>query len=85
MGHAIFLLRLRDRKLVVSLQLQTLPVHDIKNGVCAPVRKIGLAAARLAAATPLVGEEDLGAVVVERRGVPVGEVWIRHLIEANRI
>ena len=38
--------------------------------------QIGRAAARPRAAAPLVGEDHLGAVVVERRRVPVGEVLV---------
>ena len=44
--------------------------------VGAPLRRIGRAALRLAAAAPLVGEQHLGAVVVERRRVPVREVRV---------
>ena len=46
--------------------------------------RIGCAAAWIRAAAPLVSKHDLGAVVVERGRVPVGEVLVRDLVEARR-
>ena len=46
---------------------------------------VGHPAARLRAAAPLVGEDDLGAVVVERRRVPVREVRVGDRVETNRV
>ena len=50
--------------------------HDVEDRVGAPVEQVVLAAARPRAAAPFVGEDHLGAVVVERRRVPVGEVLV---------
>ena len=75
---------LRRRHLVVALEHQLL-VDDVENGVGAPVRQVGRAAAGPRAAAPLVGEEDLGAVVVERRRVPVGEVLVGGVVQPLRV
>ena len=75
---------LRRRHLVVALERQ-LVIDDVEDRVGAPVRRIGRAAARLRAAAPLVGEEHLRAVVVERRRVPVGEVRVGRRVEAHGI
>src|SRR5262249_26057687 len=44
--------------------------------VAAPLERIGLPAARLRPAAPLVREEQLGTVVAERRRVPEGHVRV---------
>ena len=49
------------------------------------VERIVSAAASSAAPTPFVGEDDLGAVVVERGRMPVGEAGIDRGIHALRI
>ena len=76
-GHAVLLRRLRRRQLVVALELQ-LAVREREDRVGAPLLRIGRAALGLAAAAPLVGEQELGAVVVEGGRVPVGEVRVGH-------
>ena len=81
---AVLLFGLRRRHLVVAGELQ-LAIDDVEDGVGAPVRRIGRAAARTRAATPFVGEDHLGAVVVERRRMPVGEVLVDDLIEPHRV
>src|SRR6185437_11940077 len=58
---------------------------DREDRVGAPITRIGCAALGLAAAAPLVGEQHLGAVVVERRGMPVGEIGIGCRVEAYRV
>ena len=73
---AVLRVGLRRRHLVVAAEHQLL-VDDVEDRVGAPVRQIGRAAARPRAAAPLVGEDDLRAVVVERGRVPVGEVLVR--------
>ena len=47
-----------------------LAVDDVEQRVRAPLRLVGHPAASRRAAAPLVGEDDLGAVVVERRRSP---------------
>ena len=42
-------------------------------------------AAGSAAAAPLVGEENLGAVVVKGRRVPVGEPGVYHFVDSHRV
>ena len=83
-GHAVLQLALRHRQLVVARQLH-LPVDDVEDGVRAPVGRVRRAAAGLAASAPLVGEEDLAAVVVEGGRVPVGEVGVYHFVQAHRV
>ena len=73
--HAILKLGLRRGHLVIRRQRQ-LAFRDVENGVGAPVHRIGGAATRLAAAAPFVGEQDLGAGVVEVGGMPESVVGI---------
>ena len=73
---------LRSRHLEVAPELQ-LAVDDVEDRVGAPLPGIGRPASRTPAAAPLVGEDDLGAVVVERGRVPVGEAGVDHLIDAD--
>src|SRR5690606_34017479 len=73
--HAVLLLGLRRRHLDVAAKLE-LTVDDVEYRVRTPVLWVGRAAARTRAAAPFVGENDLCAVVAERRGVPVREARI---------
>ena len=83
-GHAVLLRRLRHRQLVVARELQ-LAVDDVEDRVGAPLGLVGRPAAGRRAAAPLVGEDDLRAVVVERGRVPVGEVRVGDRVEPNRV
>src|SRR4029453_16621842 len=83
-GDAVLLLGLRRRHLVVAL-VDHLLVDDVVNGVGAPGQRIDRAATRPAAAAPLVGEHDFGAVVFEGGRVPVGKAVIEHVVEPLRI
>src|SRR5207253_7613954 len=56
----------------------------VQDGGAAPVDRIPLPAARTSSATPLFGEDDLRAVVVERCRVPVREVRVRGGVETLR-
>ena len=84
MGDAVLLHRLGHRQLVVAAELH-LPVDDVEDRVRAPARLVGVTATRLGAAAPLIGEHDLGAVVVERGRVPVGEVRVRDLVDPDGV
>jgi hypothetical protein len=75
---------LRRRHLVVAAELQ-FAIDDIEQRVGTPVQEIGGAAAGPAAATPFVGEDDLRAVVVESRRMPVREILVGHVIESHRV
>ena len=75
---------LHRRHLEVAGELH-LPVDDVEEGVGAPLRSVGRPAAGARAAAPLVGEDHLGAVVVERRRVPVRVVRVTHRIEPHRV
>jgi hypothetical protein len=76
-SHAIFLLGLRSRQLVIALELELLPLHNREDGIGAPFTLVGFTALGLAASAPLIGEKQLAALVVECRRVPVGKVDIR--------
>ena len=80
MRHAVLKLCLRGRKLVIPLELH-LVVYNREDRIGSPFLLVGRAALRRAATAPFVGEEDLRAVVVECRGVPIGEVRIRDRIQ----
>src|SRR6185295_18295816 len=82
---AVLLLGLHGRHLEIAGEAQLLTVDDVEDRVGAPGGRIDRAAARPAAATPLVGEHDLGAVVVPGRRVPVGEALVGDVVEADRI
>src|SRR5687767_10619809 len=69
--------RLWCRQLVVAVE-HHLVVLDRKERVGSPLRLVGVAAAWRVAAAPFIGEEDLLAVVTERRGVPERHVLIGH-------
>src|SRR5881296_606565 len=57
----------------------------VKSASEPPLFLVGGAAPRLPAAAPLVAEEDLRAVVVERRRVPERHVRVRHGVDADRM
>ena len=75
---------LRGGQLVVALEVH-LPVDNREDCVRAPLRLIGRAALRLSAAAPLIREQDLCSVVVERRRMPVREIRIGRGSNANGI
>ena len=66
MRDAVLETSLRRRQLVVSLELH-LVVHNREERIGSPLATIGRAALRLTTAAPLIGEENLRSVVVERR------------------
>src|SRR5437867_13208853 len=68
-GDAVFLVRLRGRNFVVAEEDQIL-VLDGEKGIRAPFGFVGSAAAWLRSASPLIGEQDFGAVIIECRRVP---------------
>ncbi len=82
--HAVLRLGLRRRHLVVAAERQLL-VDDVEDRVGAPVGEVRRAAARPRAAAPFIREDDLGAVVVERGRVPVGEILVARRVEALRV
>src|SRR4051812_41032575 len=63
---AVLTAGLRCGQLVVALHLELAARLDGEDGVSAPFLRIGLPALRAAAAAPLVREQDLRRVVVER-------------------
>ena len=81
MCHAVFLFNLRRRHLEVAAKLE-LAINDVVNGVSAPIQRVIGAAARPATAAPLVGENNLAAVVVERRRVPVCKALVDDYVNA---
>ena len=72
MRHTIFGVGLRGRQLIISLKFE-LAVFDVINRICAPIFRIVNAASRTAAAAPLIGEDDFRAVIIKRRGMPIGK------------
>ena len=81
---AVLVRGLRREHLVVALERHP-AIGDGENRIGAPLRFVVVAALRLPAAAPLVREEQLRAVVVERGGVPVGEVRVGHRADAARM
>src|SRR6187397_1009463 len=84
MRDAILLVGLRRGELVVALELE-LPILDEKDRVGAPFLLVGGAALGRTAAAPLIGEEQLRTIVVERGRVPVREVGVGDGVEPNGI
>ena len=84
MRRADLVVRLRRRHLVIALEVQLAAVER-EDRVAAPDQRIGRAASRRAAAAPLVREEQLGAVVAERRRVPEGHVRVGDREQALRV
>ena len=82
--HAVFIFRLRRRHLVIGRERQ-LALVQVENRIRAPVHRIGRAAARLRASAPLIREQNLGARVVEIRGMPERVVRIADRGNAHRI
>ena len=80
-ADAVLLVGLCHRQLVVAAEHQ-LAIDDLVDRVGAPAQLIGGPAARSGAAAPLVGEEDLLAVIVEGRAVPVREDRIGDGVDA---
>ena len=75
---------LRRRHLVVALELE-LPVGKGEDGIRTPFHFVGGAAFGLASTTPFVGEQELGAVVIEGRRMPVGKIGVGHGRYPNRV
>ena len=84
MRNAVLLGGLRRRQLVVTVKLQ-LAVLNREERVGAPLLLVRHAAARLAATSPFVAEQELCAVVVERRRVPERHVGVGRRIEENGV
>ena len=84
MGHAIFGISLRGRHLVVTTELK-LTVDDVVERISTPGQRILCATARSATATPFIGENHLGAIVVEGGRMPISKTRINHLIQSLRI
>src|SRR5690606_7652703 len=79
---------LRRGQLVVVLEHQLwcrAAAVDGEQRVSTPGELMVRGAARAGAAAPLVGEHHRGAVVVEVRRVPVGEVLIGHRVDPDRV
>src|SRR2546428_5927663 len=79
--RAFFFFQAEDgiRDLIVTgVQTCALPIYRVvghrEDRVGAPLRLVGRAALGREAATPLVREQQLGAVIVERRRMPKREV-----------
>src|SRR5204863_2079067 len=83
-SDAVLLGRLRRGQLVVAVKRQ-LAVLNREQRVGAPFLLVGDTAARLRAASPFVAEQELGAVVVERRRVPERHVGVGRRIEPDRM
>ena len=84
MRDAVLLLRLRGRQLVVAAELE-LPVDDVEDRIRTPIDGIEGTASRTSTSAPLVREDDLGPVVVERGGVPVGEGRVDDRVQTDGI
>ena len=74
----------RPRHFEVAARLE-LAVDDVVDGVGTPVERVVGAAARPSTAAPLVRVNDLGAVVVECRRVPVREALVDNLVDPLRL
>src|SRR5262249_15867402 len=81
---ALFLHRLGGGHLVVAVENLTL-ILDGEQRVGAPLRLVSGAAARLPSASPLIGEENLGAVIVKCRRVPEGHVGVPGHVDPERM
>ena len=84
MRDAVLVRRLRREHLVVALERHRV-VGEREDGVRAPLGLVERAALGLPATAPLIREQNLGPVVVERRRVPVGEVGIGDRPDAARM
>ena len=80
-GNAIFLVRLRGRHFVIAAEFK-FAIDDVVDGVCAPCLRVRGAAARSASAAPFVGEQNFSSVIVECRGMPIGETGICDIVDA---
>ena len=84
MRHAVLILTLWGRHFEVAAILK-LSVNNVVDGIGAPIERIERTAARPATATPFIRKQNLGAIVVECGGVPVGEPGVCHNIDSLRI
>src|SRR5262249_41858073 len=76
--------RLCRRHLVVALEVH-LAVFDGEERISTPLVLVGRTAARRGTAAPLVGEENLRAVVAERRRVPERVVRVGGGVDADGV
>ena len=81
MRDAVFGVALGGRQLVVAGEAQ-LVVLEVEDGIGTPLAGIIGAATCAETAAPLIGEDDLAAVVGEGRRVPVGVVGIVNGVDA---
>ena len=59
-------------------------INDVVDGIRAPCEGVVGSASWAGATAPLIGKEHLTAVVVEGRGMPIGEARVTHRIDALR-
>src|SRR5438093_13113832 len=78
----ILLLCLSCRQLVITSEPQLL-VNDVENRVRPPGRRIGGAASRARAATPLLGEDHLRSSILTRCRVSGGDGLVCDFLEPN--
>ena len=83
-GHAVFERRLRGHHLVIAPERER-AVVDGEDRVGSPFLGIRGTALGTAAAAPLIGEEHLRAIVVERGRVPIREVRVAHRRDPLRV
>ena len=84
MRHAVFQFQLRGGHFEIAPEFQ-LAINDVVNGIGAPGQGVMGAAARAAAATPFIGKEHLGAVIVESGRMPVGKALVGDGVNTRRL
>src|SRR5438093_12802862 len=82
MRDTILLLCLSCRQLVITSEPQLL-VNDVENRVRPPGRRVGGAASRVRAATPLLGEDHLRSSILTRCRVSGGDGLVCDFLEPN--
>ena len=85
MGDAVLERTLLRWQFVIASEVEGTLRTEGENCVSAPVSGITRQTLGTGSATPLVGEDDRGAIVVERRRVPVGHIRIAHFRDSLRI
>ena len=83
-SHAILLVGLRDRELVVARRSQCV-AGAIEDRIRTPRELVGCPASRRHSAAPFVAEQHLGSIVVEGRRVPVRKIRIDHSSDSFRM
>ena len=81
--HAVLCFSLWGGHLEVTAEYQ-FAIDDVIDGICSPGEGVVGSTSWAGTTPPFIGKQHLAAIVVEGRGVPIGEARVTHRINALR-